>query len=680
MPELNAEINVSSREFRAVKLASVDVFDTCLTRDIAVPTDLFYQLGRCILPRFGHEVTSESVEHFAAARAQAYATARKVAGTEDVTLNEIWEHLCYSMGWQFSTDLWQQELAIEEEHLVPVCTTRQLIQDLRAGGKRIVFASDTYLPSPFVARLLKQNGFMQPEDRLYTSGEVRRMKCTGSLFAHILSQEKLKAAQMVHFGDDPLGDFKMPRKLGIRAIILSQGRLGRTATAVLRQRGVEPLVASRVAGGIRAFRASGDSANDPYHELVASFLGPVLLGFVSWVLFQARKDGIKRLYFLSRDCQLAFKVAQTLSTKIAGVECRYLYHSRQALQATTAQSIDQEQMWWMRREFEVPALDRLLAKLELKFEDVESDFCALAGPSGEKYILSSQEDWRQFWEILNRPQLRSRILAVIQERRRAACSYLRAEGLFDNTPWALVDLGWYLSCQNLVQELLNFSGSEVRARGYYLGLRSSRVPLARGSTAKALFYEPQHDRECASGPVSAFSYAMPLEFVLGWADHPTVHHYEMNGSSSNPVFLGGQLNEADRAFVAGLHEATLNFIRAHQNLAEEFFDESSARLMLGSMLDRFTKHPDAVLVRALQRIEASGDQNLIGALPLVSPLNLPQTLRWMVPGRVRRICRISDPNCKWLEGSLAVSSPAVRKLAGTRRFLRDWMAGTQGEA
>lgn len=670
---------VSARQLRAACVVSVDVFDTCLTRDIAAPTDLFYLLGRDILPRFDRDVTPEAVEHFVAARGQAYASARQAAGTEDVTLKEIWDHLCRAMHWNDSNELWHHELCFEEKHLFPVSAARQLIQDLRAEGKKIVFISDTYLPNSSVARWLTEHAFMAPGDRLYTSGEIGKKKCTGSLFLHVLDEENLKAAQLVHIGDDPLCDFAVPRRLGIGASVFSAAKLGKTEAAILKNPAVEPLVASRVAGAIRAFRASAAEANEPYHELVASFLGPVLLGFVAWVLFQAKKDGIKRLYFLSRDCQLAFKIAQILSTDDAGIECRYLYHSRQALYATGSQSIDEKEMWWMRREFEVPAIDRLLAKIELTFEDVASEFAALAGASGEKYVLSSEEDWQRFWEILNRPHLRSRILRVIQERRAAALSYLTSEGLLDDVPWAFVDLGWYLSCQTVVQQLLSTPASPVRVRGYYLGLRSSRVPLSEGSTAKALFFEPQHDRQLHSGSPSAFSYAMPLEFVLGWADHPMVHHFETIGSTPAPVFSGGALSESDRVFVSRLHEATLSFVRAHHDLAEEFRDENSARLLLGSMLERFAKYPDSPLVASLHRIEASGDQNLHGALPLVSPLSLSQTLRLIIPGRVRRICGISDPTFKWLEGSLVVSSPSVRKLARTKRFMRALLQAAKEE-
>jgi predicted HAD superfamily hydrolase len=677
---LNAVRSISARRLRAARVASVDVFDTCLTRDIAAPTDLFYLLGRHILPLFDRDVTPEAVEHFVATRGQAYASARQAARTEDVTLTQIWDHLRSAMGWNDSNELWHHELCFEEKHLFPVSATRQLIHDLRAEGKKIVFISDTYLPSSFVARMLTEHGFMSPGDRLYTSGEIGKKKCTGSLFLHLLDKENLQAAQLVHFGDDPLCDFAVPRRIGIRASVLESARLGKTEAAILKTPGAEPLFASRVAGAIRAFRASAAEANEPYHELVTSFLGPVLLGFVSWVLSQAKQDGVKRLYFLSRDCQLAFKIAQILSTDDAGIECRYLYHSRQALYATASRSIDQKEMWWMRRDFEVPAIDRLLAKIELTFEEVASDFAALTGAAREKYVLSSDEDWQRFWEILNRPHLRSRILRVIQERRAAALAYLTSEGLLDDVPWAFVDLGWYLSCQNVVQELLSTPTSRVSVRGYYLGLRSSRVPLADGSTAKALFFEPQHDRQSHSGLPSAFSYAMPLEFVLGLADHPMVHHFETIGSTPTPVFSGPPLSESDRVFVSELHEATLNFVRAHVDLAEGFRDENSARLLLGSMLERFAKHPDARLVASLHRVEASGDQNLYGARPLVSPLSLSQTLRLTIPGRIRRICGISDPSFKWLEGSLVVSSPLVRKLARTKRLMRGLLQDASEEA
>ncbi len=57
-----------------------------------------------------------------------------------------------------------------------------------------------------------------------------------------------------------------------------------------------------------------------------------VMGFAAWLLQRAQENGVKRLYFMSRDCQLVGKVAGTARPAVhGGIECRYLYVSRQAL-------------------------------------------------------------------------------------------------------------------------------------------------------------------------------------------------------------------------------------------------------------------------------------------------------------------------------------------------------------
>lgn len=657
-------------------IASFDVFDTCLTRDVAVPTDVFYELGRRVLARLKLPVTDSAVEDFVAARCQAYEAVRTQGGAEDVLLPKIWECLCDRMGWTVVAALWELELAVEAEHLFAVEKTKTLVADLRRKGNRIVFTSDIYFPPEFVERLLAGHGFFQPGDGLYTSGAMGKMKRSGNLFRHLLAAEKVRPSQVTHHGDEAFSDGRVPRGMGIKTVMLSHGRLGRTEQALLREQGAGHSRVTRVAGGIRKFRAATTSGEgDEFTELVAGFVGPVTLGFAVWTLAQARGDGIQRLYFLSRDCQLAQKAAEILAVKQGGgVECRYLFHSRQALFLGLVAAIDEKELWWLRRDFEVPVLERLLAKLELEYDSVAVSFDRLAGGERGKFVLKSEADWKFFWTALKTPPLHDRLMQLIAQRREAALAYFEAEGLFEPMPWALVDLGWHLSCQEALQKLLKQRGRSEPVRGYYLGLKAGRLPESKAGPARGLFYEHSHDRQMLAGRQTIFSHIVPLEFVLGIADHLTVQRFEKNGAAGKPVFRGGQLNEAESCFARNLHEATLRFVRMNVELAEQFQDEAATRLMLGAVLDCFALHPDLELVEPLQKINAAADQNLLDARPLIAPLNWGDALRMALPGRLRG--RFAKDQL-WLEGSLVVSSPLIRGLAIFKRRLTRLANGQQ---
>ena len=65
--------------------------------------------------------------------------------------------------------------------------------------------------------------------------------------------------------------------------------------------------------------------------IYSTVFAPVLICFVEWVLQEAKKKGIKRLYFLARDgYQMYLAAEQLCKSREYDIECRYLYGSRYA--------------------------------------------------------------------------------------------------------------------------------------------------------------------------------------------------------------------------------------------------------------------------------------------------------------------------------------------------------------
>ena len=216
-----------------VETYSFDVFDTCLTRRVAVPSEVFYRVAVRILPKMGMSASYSLVKDFVAARIQAEKVARRQSDREDITLNEIWQKLAKSMGWQYDEALIQVELEVEEELLVPISVMRQQVQAVRRQGTRIIFVSDMYLPTKFLERQLRKYGFAEDGDVVYVSGDIGKTKTSGKLFGHLLMQEKVLAGNVRHTGDNPHGDYTVPRKLGIHARLFSEVRLTKAEANVL---------------------------------------------------------------------------------------------------------------------------------------------------------------------------------------------------------------------------------------------------------------------------------------------------------------------------------------------------------------------------------------------------------------------------------------------------------------
>jgi predicted HAD superfamily hydrolase len=652
---------------------SFDVFDTCLTRRTTVPSSVFYGAAEKVFTRLGISSDRSILEDFVAARIGSERSARRQTSREDVTLDEIWRILIRLMGWPSDGSLAACELEAEEELLVPISSILSKVQAARRQGSRIIFISDMYLPAEFIERQLKKHGFAETGDGIYVSGEIGKTKATGNLFRHMLAEEKITAEMVIHTGDNHRSDFTIPSQLGIQARLFDAVRMTQTELGVSQTEG-DPQPATKIAGAMRAFRLGGKPEdNDPVHELASQFVGPFVMGFAIWVLQRAQENGVKRLYFLSRDGQLLCKVARALSPQFGGIDCQYLYVSRQSLSLPSADAISPEGMPWMRRDWEEPVLKKLLAKIDLTYESVESFFGALAGDQGEACRLKSEEDWSRFWNALNTEPLKTRINQLIVTRRNLTRDYFEAAGLFDPIPWAIVDLGWALTCQQALGRLLKRWGRQGKIKGYYFGLLNQRAGCEEAGSSEALFYQPAPDFPVGTKVTAILDRITLLEHIIGCADHPTVHHHERLAGGNMGATYASSMTESALDFCRQLHEQSLDFVRRNPALVEDFKSPSICRGAMASLVTSFFAFPSGSSASALLGLSATMDQNGLNPMPIVKPLNWRKALLplWPKPEPFMEQWKRNDSF--WLEGSLAITPSGVRRLLTlTHRVANRW--------
>ena len=122
---------------------------------------------------------------------------------------------------------------------------------------------------------------------------------------------------------------------------------------------------------------------------------------------------------------------------------------------------------------------------------------AIAGQDGLQHKLTDHE-WSEFWDALNEEPLRTKLRELIAARKETALRYFEAQGLLDETEWAVVDLGWHLTCQQRSQSFLAAPPRSESVRGYYLGLHAERRDPSHCGIAQGLFYGDVPDRRSPS--------------------------------------------------------------------------------------------------------------------------------------------------------------------------------------
>jgi predicted HAD superfamily hydrolase len=657
MNEKMLERNLSHNTMAEVY--SFDVFDTALIRRVAVPSAVSRLVGERIARESDNGLRAEALKNFVSARHEAEIRALISAQNTECTLDEIWAILRELLRDLPQTCGPQYELDAERGVLAPNPIVANQINELRTQGARIVFASDTALPGDFVRGELIRHGLAKEDDGFYVSSSLGLTKRSGTLFREILKREKVAACDVRHIGDNLKSDVLVPIGLGIAGELMRDTQLNRWERAVLARHSACETATAALAGSMRVARLSGNRQDDPgVQQLVSTFLGPAALVWASWVLHSAQRDGVRRLYFIARDGYLVCRAARLLAPQFGDIDCRYLRISRQSVLLPSANEPTPSEMPWVRVFGERLELNKLVERVGLSWSQAAVQFYKTANLKNGSKILTSEQEWNEFWSTLQSPSLLNLIQTRIMDLRAATVAYLEAEGLYDGTPAAVVDIGWLFMSQMALRKLLNSDGSRKALGGYYLGARLGRIALSQTGKARALFYESTSDRQWLTGTYEIFNRVSLLEHLLGLAPHGTVRKYDIDNDKIGPVCAAVPDGHAE--LVERIANAIEAFCLEHGYAAGYYAEEATARELLDALIESWCVSPDCAAVKLLAEVRKSRDHQINVLLddsrPLVEPWRLAEAATNLIPGRWREALGIAVQKPLWPEAALLQSA------------------------
>ncbi|WP_026665243.1 hypothetical protein [Butyrivibrio sp. FC2001] len=251
---------------------------------------------------------------------------------------------------------------------------------------------------------------------------------------------------------------------------------------------------------------------------------PVLTEFAEWVLESARKDGIKTLYFLSRDAwpvyRAAMKIADSKATKNAEYPTlRYLRVSRYALRVPEM-AVDRDDFLnmmflsgidvTMRKILSRGALDEKemfeFTRIIGYADDLDN---IIARPQILNWKEKAEKHKEELWEIVKKKA---------EERLPNVISYFEQEGMFSGEKIAVVDSGWVGTTQRSLLRLLNSVKPGTELNGYYFGLYEIPKDMKQ-ENYHAFYFEPKgsikrkvYFSNCLFEAVSSEAAGMTLEY------------------------------------------------------------------------------------------------------------------------------------------------------------------------
>jgi hypothetical protein len=302
-------------------------------------------------------------------------------------------------------------------------------------------------------------------------------------------------------------------------------------------------------------------------DTATNVIAPVVFGFVHWCLLEAQRKGIQRLYFVARDGQILWQVAQVICREWGyPIDCRYLYGSRQAFYFPALQQIGEAELDWIFQNTDILSVRIICERVNLQPEQIETILSKSGFPqeTWDEHLTAHKQ--RTLKQVFQTQEVIDAIIKLAAVYREKAVGYLKQEGIGDGTAFAIVDVGWTGRSQRAFSQLINIAGlyPQQGVQGFYFGLI--------GFTPSRKAFSTDHLDAYFLAPDFAFERRLlckpeMIELFLA-ADHGSTVRYEQYGNQYIPI-LRSEKNESGLQW--GLlvqHQAIINFaekITAHIN-------------------------------------------------------------------------------------------------------------------
>jgi len=292
-------------------VVSFDIFDTLILRPFSVPQDMFMVIGNKL-----------DVVNFRTIRADAEREAREIKlaneGNTEITIYDIYERVARRTGIDAELGI-QTELATEFEYCFANPYMQKVFRILKDQGKEIIIVSDMYIPHDIMEKLLEKCGYTGYA-KLYVSCDYECNKKNGGLYKNV--KKDFKDKSIVHVGDNYQSDICSAQRCGIDAVHYQNCH---EKGAPYRADGMSNLVGSLYSGIVNTHLLNGLYSYDPHYEYGFVYGGLYVVGYCNWIYKRAKEEGVEKILFLARDCDIYQKVFNQMFDDMPN---EYVYWSR----------------------------------------------------------------------------------------------------------------------------------------------------------------------------------------------------------------------------------------------------------------------------------------------------------------------------------------------------------------
>ncbi|MGB2631167.1 MAG: hypothetical protein WBD17_08090 [Candidatus Omnitrophota bacterium] len=369
--------------------------------------------------------------------------------------------------------------------------------------------------------------------------------------------------------------------------------LNRYEKAILNSRSGTREFRALVSGVSRAVRLAGVQDNEHLQtvwDTAANVTGPVFFFFIWWVLEEAKKKDVKRLYFVARDGQILLKIAEIMRRHWDyDVECRYLYGSRQAWSVPAIEDLGEFEIdWLLKRDLDgFLSINMILDRVNIRPEEVKDSLNLHGFPEDSWNKSLPRRGMNRIIDFLNEDSVKNRIKSRADLCFINTSGYLKQEKFFENVSYGLVDTGWTARSQFALSKILDKLNKRPKdgVKGFYLGLKDHKKVYKTDKLVSFLF-------DLSSSVRNYYLRQDVIYEMFAAADHGKTIEYSQKNEVFYPVFDNLINKEAIEWGVKTQQESIIKFADEFtKHCKKDLVEDKAAREILRTILTKFIFTP-----------------------------------------------------------------------------------------
>lgn len=437
------------------ELYSFDIFDTIITRTTATPTGIFAIMQEKLKTSNALLSVPDYVkENFFNIRVESELFLRRHFSNyeiNEVTFDDIYNHLKNN----FCIDdkdielLKALEIETEIKNAVPIPVNINKLIKYKEDGKRVILISDMYHSSDTIRKILVNINPIFSDIPIYVSSEIRQSKRNGLLYKYI-SQKEENIKLWCHIGDNMKSDVEIAKKYGINSQHFRYCGLYPYEKILINKypEDVYSQIAVGTARNVRLFCRKNEKFN-----LGCDMGGVILYPYINWIVNQAEKRGIKRLYFVMRDGYTLKNLCDILmKQKGLNIQTKLIYGSREAWRVPSITSDNSNLKFMFASPREINTTERIASRFHIREEDL---FNYLPEKFKNPKEVFSKKKLMELSELLsNNDGFINLVIEANKEQREFLIEYIKQEIDLSDDNFAFVDLAASGRTQNCFAKII----------------------------------------------------------------------------------------------------------------------------------------------------------------------------------------------------------------------------------